>query len=154
MVAAGEISSHSGESTTKGERKVTKSEDRAGFGYALAAARKNRHFSQAELGKLVGSNVQSAVSSWEKGKTVPDRMTVFRLEEVLELVPGYLSRFLGYMPENGDGWNRAKRLRTPECIENDPDLNRYERNLLLALYREIRAHHGSGRSPKPRHTSG
>lgn len=117
-------------------------EDRQGFGRALATARKSRHLSQAALAKLLGSSVQSAVSSWETGKTVPDRATVFKLEEVLGLVPGYLSGYLGYRPPPRA--TSREHMRTPECIENDPDLTPYERSLLLALYREIRAH------PRPR----
>lgn len=135
-------------------------EDREGFGRALAAARKNRHLSQERLGQLLDSTVQSTVSAWEKGKTVPDKQTVFRLEELLELPPGYLSSHLGYAPESSPSWGTARLPRTPECIANDPDLNAFEKNLLLALYREIRAHHAPRETPlqappkKPRRTSG
>lgn len=113
-------------------------EDRQGFGSALATARRNRHLSQAHLSQCLRTAVPSAISAWERGKTVPDRSTVFRLEQILDLIPGYLSRHLGYEPPKAAG--RPRALRTPEAIQNDPDLDEVGKALLLALYREIRTH--------------
>lgn len=126
-------------------------EDREGFGRALATARKSRHLSQAALGNLLGTNVQSAVSAWEKGKTVPDRATVFKLEKLFDMEPGYLSSYLGYRPGPARVYERPRTPRTPECIQNDPDLDDYERGLLMALYAEITSHRRPrARSRRPR----
>lgn len=97
--------------------------------------------------------VQSAVSAWEKGKTVPDRETVFQLEKIFNMEPGYLSGFLGYRRQGGE---RPRTPRTPECIQNDPDLDDYERGLLMALYAEITSHprRGSRRPRRPQPPSG
>lgn len=111
------------------------------FGKALAAAREARGLSQSQLGEKLGGVVQSAVSAWELGKNEPDPATVFRMEEILECPPGHLSSFFGYLPmEARSALVHGFYPRTPEAIEHDPDLTDYERGLLLALYREIRAH--------------
>lgn len=110
---------------------------RKDFGQALAAAREARDLSQAQLGELLGGIVQSAVSAWEVAKNEPDPCMVFRIEEVLEVPPGHLSSFLGYLPVDRP---TPAYPRTPEAIKHDPDLNDFQRDLLLALYREIRAH--------------
>ena len=50
----------------------------------IAAARKQRGWSQARLAEAVGA-AQTTVSSWERGRTEPAREDVRRIAEVLEV---------------------------------------------------------------------
>jgi transcriptional regulator with XRE-family HTH domain len=72
-------------------------ERREQFGKVLAAALAARGLRQADLAKAL-QTTQSSVSAWMTGKSEPAALTVFAVEEVLELAPGYLSRMLLYLP--------------------------------------------------------
>ena len=53
-------------------------------GERIAAARKARRLSQAELGKLV-NQAQTTISSWERGRTEPTREDVERVATALDV---------------------------------------------------------------------
>lgn len=80
------------------------------------------------------------VSLWERGGQQPRPDEVFALERVLDLVPGALSRLLGFLPLG------ARPVRSvPEAISADPQLTPDERDLLLVSYRSLRARRRRGR---------
>lgn len=72
-------------------------EQRRRFGLALRAARKRSRRTQAEVGRLIDKD-QTVVSVYERGEAEPPRDVVARLEEILALDAGDLSRYLGYVP--------------------------------------------------------
>lgn len=104
------------------------------FGKALSTARQARNISQAQLGKMLGGITQSAVSAWESGEAEPSPETVFHLERRLDVRPGQLSKHLGYVPA---GTKRSQSVRTPEAIQDDPDLDDFAKRVLIAAYREL-----------------
>ena len=53
------------------------------FADRLKQARKFKHYSQAELSRLLGVT-QQAVGKWETGRSTPDPKTVARLAELLD----------------------------------------------------------------------
>ena len=56
------------------------------FADRLKQARKFKHYSQAELSRLLGVT-QQAVGKWETGRSTPDPKTVARLAELLDTRP-------------------------------------------------------------------
>lgn len=60
------------------------------IGNKIAAARKNNHFSQAELAKQISISPQ-AVGKWERGESMPDISTLNRLAEILGVDLNYFS---------------------------------------------------------------
>ena len=53
------------------------------FSERLREARKAKHYSQAEVSRLLGVT-QQAVGKWETGRSTPDPQTVARLAEILD----------------------------------------------------------------------
>jgi transcriptional regulator with XRE-family HTH domain len=113
--------------------KVTTNEQREAFRQALRHARQERSWSQRRLAQEVGVS-HSAISSWERGSSLPEPANVVDLERALTLESGTLARMLGYMPLE----TMRRELRTVlDAIMADPDLGQRERDLLLAMYREL-----------------
>ena len=112
---------------------MTTSEQQQAFRQALAHARQKRGWSQRELARAIGLS-QSTVSYWEQGKSLPEPANVVELERVLELESGTLARLLGYMPA---ATMRREMATVLDAIMADPDLGQRERDLLLAMYREL-----------------
>lgn len=60
------------------------------IGNKIVTARKNKHFSQAELAKHIAISPQ-AVGKWERGESMPDLVTLNRLAEILGVDLNYFS---------------------------------------------------------------
>src|SRR5262245_37575075 len=105
------------------------------FRRALQQAREDCGLSQRAMAKAIGVT-SGAVWQWEREQdgTVPRPETTVELERVLKLEPGRLSRLLGYLP--------TVDLKEPtasvvEAAKADPRLGQSERELLIAVYREL-----------------
>lgn len=107
--------------------------DEKQFGKSMAAARKALSLSQSELGRRIGGVVQATISSWETGTTEPLPDQVFTIEAVLDLEGGLLSRYLGYVPVDEVTMQRS----VTECIERDPNLEPWAKEVLLGTYRVV-----------------
>jgi transcriptional regulator with XRE-family HTH domain len=116
-------------------RSVITSPQREVFRRALRQAREDCGLSQRALAKAIGVT-PGAVWQWERdeGGTIPRPDATIRLEQALKLEPGQLSRLLGYLPATTDP------TPTPGVVEAakaDPRLGQQERDLLIAVYREL-----------------
>lgn len=101
------------------------------FGEMLTEVMKARGISQAALGELV-DRAQTTVSEWVRGQAEPLPSTVFCLEKILDLAPGQLSRYLGYVPISV-----LEEVGSVEAaLRTDPTLDDAYRRSLLASYRE------------------
>lgn len=78
------------------------------FSERLREARKAKHYSQAEVSRLLGVT-QQAVGKWETGRSTPDPQTVARLAEILDTTADML---LG-LQSNAD----AARRRWAACVQ-------------------------------------
>jgi transcriptional regulator with XRE-family HTH domain len=122
---------------------VTTDEQREAFKQAIAHARRGHGWSQRKLAEKLGVS-HSTVAFWEQGKTLPTPVNVVDLERILELEPGTLARLLGYMPLD----TMQREMRTVlDAIMADPDLGQRERDLLLAMYRELIRQRRAERKP-------
>lgn len=107
------------------------------FGMQLQHARKAAGLSQTRLGELLTDDwKQSTVSEWEQGRTECPPAVVMEIEELLDLAPGDLTRYLGYLPESAAG--RTIEWDTVTAISRDPHLTEVQRQALLATYRSYR----------------
>jgi transcriptional regulator with XRE-family HTH domain len=108
---------------------------RGAFREALRQAREDRGLSQRALARALGVT-PGAVWQWERedGGTLPRFEISAEIERVLELEPGRLSRLLGYAPpEVGE----SRPSTVIESARSDPQLGDSERDLLVAVYREL-----------------
>ena len=105
------------------------------FRRALQQAREDCGLSQRALAQAVGVT-QGAVWQWERdsGATVPRPDVTIRLEQALRLEPGQLSRLLGYLPATTETGTSPGVV---EAAKKDPRLGEQERELLIAVYREL-----------------
>jgi transcriptional regulator with XRE-family HTH domain len=88
--------------------------------------------SQTTIAKAIGYS-QTSIAEWEIGRMVPETpKVVFKLEQVLGLEPGALSRHLGYLPADADGSPTVE-----QAILVDDKLDAGQRNTLLTLYRSL-----------------
>lgn len=107
---------------------------RTRFANALAEAMRVRELTQAELGELLDQMRQSSISAWTTGNALPpDVETVFRLEHVLKLRPGHLSRHLGFLPIT-----KLPQVATvTDAVLADDRLDDSAQRILLATYKEL-----------------
>ena len=119
-------------STTEGAR-LASAAQRAAFSQALQRARKDAGLSQGALARRLHVS-RSAVSQWELGLTAPRPDTATKLERLLQLEPGSLGRLLGQVPADAV---KPGSVSVSEAIEADPRLGRRERDLLIAMYRQL-----------------
>jgi transcriptional regulator with XRE-family HTH domain len=111
------------------------------FGCALADARKARGMSQIELANALGMS-QTMISTWERGRGVPDTSDAFALESALQLPPGGLSHHLGFVPAG----TSSPPSTVDAAIAADPLLDVADKRALHALYRELaRRYNGRNR---------
>ena len=105
------------------------------FRRALREARADCGLSQRGLAKAVGVTA-GAVWQWERDSngSVPRPDIAIRLEQVLRLEPGHLSRLLGYLPATVE---TGTTTGVVEAAKADPRLGQGERELLIAVYREL-----------------
>lgn len=107
---------------------------RRAFGAALDNLMAAHGTTQQDLGAKIGISSQSSISAWKDGKTEPDRELVFRIERVMGVRPGHLSRHLGYLPLSA---TKIVDQTTEEAIVNDPALDDMGRKVLLSSYRTL-----------------
>jgi len=105
------------------------------FRRALRQARQDCGLSQRALAKVIGVSA-GAVWQWERdeGGTLPRPEVTIRLEQALRLEPGQLSRLLGYLPATTEP---VLTTGVVEAARTDPRLGDSERELLIAVYREL-----------------
>lgn len=117
--------------------------DLSAFGDALSRALAVRGMTQKALGEALGGLSQAAVAGWVTGLNPPSTPAMtFKIEEVLELPPGHLSRLLGYLPASAID---APGANFEETIAADPLLDDTQKRMILALYREATTRKPGGR---------
>lgn len=105
---------------------------RTRFGKALAEAITDCDYTQTEFGEVLGDVRQSSISGWCSGASLPpDVETVFRIEKLLDLEPGELSRLLGFLP--------VRNLSVADAVMADNQLDEAGRQIVLSTYREVAA---------------
>jgi transcriptional regulator with XRE-family HTH domain len=114
------------------------------FRRALKQAREDAGLSQRALARAVDVS-PGAVWQWERDRdgTVPRLDMTTRLEQVLKLEPGQLSRLLGYVPVTAEPGTMTSVVAAARA---DPRLGDSERELLIAVYRELIRQSASKRS--------
>ena len=114
------------------------------FRRALKQAREDAGLSQRALARAVDVS-PGAVWQWERDRdgTVPRLDMTTRLEQVLKLEPGQLSRLLGYVPVTAEPGTMTSVVAAARA---DPRLGDSERELLIAVYRELVRQSASKRS--------
>lgn len=75
----------------------TSAQQRQAFGNALACARQTHKMTQREVARALNVS-QGLISGWETGSYEPSPRDACRVEEVLGVDPGELTRHLGYLP--------------------------------------------------------
>jgi transcriptional regulator with XRE-family HTH domain len=105
---------------------------RHAFGHGLSEALLARGLKQADLAELL-TTTQSTVSAWINGRSEPAAATVFAIEEVLELSPGFLSRLLGYLPLSVVG----SRPSVEESIATSEEVDDASKRLALSVWRTL-----------------
>ena len=116
----------------------TTDEQRAKFAEALEMYLGRAKMTQADLvRKLRAAGLpvhQTSVSQWCAGQTEPQRRMVLEMERQLRLVPGLLSRHLGYLPVDAVALavsDVETALLTDERLAPD------QRQALIATYRAL-----------------
>lgn len=113
---------------------TTNARRRAAFGRALDEAMRVRQMTQEKLGERLGDMGQSTISAWKSGHALPpDIETVFRLEKVLKLPAGHLSRVLGFMPAGRDHIEPD----VTAAVMADERLDEAGRRMVLGVYDEL-----------------
>jgi transcriptional regulator with XRE-family HTH domain len=118
------------------------------FRRALRQAREDAGLSQRALARAVNVS-PGAVWQWERDEdgTVPRLDMATRLEQILKLEPGHLSRLLGYVPATAEPGTMTSVVAAARA---DPRLGDSERELLIAVYRELVRQSASKRSKTSR----
>lgn len=108
---------------------TTDEKRRTRFGAALSEALHVNELTQAEFADLLGTR-QHTISAWTTGTALPaDVESVFRLEQVLGLRPGHLSRHLGFRP--------ATKLAVLDAMADDDQIDGSAKRLLTATYKDL-----------------
>jgi transcriptional regulator with XRE-family HTH domain len=108
----------------------------------LANVLKARAMKQEDLARLMGTT-QSSISGWINGKYEPPAGTVFKMERLLEVDPGLLSRPLGYLPIEGP----QATLGVPSAIAQASVLDEEEKAVLISLYELLSGRHQRSTTP-------
>jgi transcriptional regulator with XRE-family HTH domain len=118
------------------------------FRRALRQAREDAGLSQRALARAVDVS-PGAVWQWERDEdgTIPRLDMTTRLEQILKLEPGHLSRLLGYVPATAEPGTMTSVVAAARA---DPRLDDSERELLIAVYRELVRQSASKRSKPSR----
>lgn len=119
---------------------------RFSFGTAFRAYLARARMSQEDLRQRLAADgvavAQATISAWSRGETIPPNATVEAMESHLDLVPGVLSRHLGWLPLSAV--DLAPDVET--AILCDELLTPDQREVLLATYRALI---GVNRQPRP-----
>lgn len=102
-------------------------EMRAAFAEALSAELGAAQKKPGDISRLVGVT-DDAVRKWMIGRSAPDPLTVFAIEELLGVPAGALSQHLGYIPAGAGESVLA-------ALANDPKLSDDARLTLMGAYR-------------------
>ena len=97
---------------------------RRAFGQALEIAIENSRLTKVSLAKSLDLN-PSNLTRWTSGAQQPSMAKVFALEKHLEVKPGSLSVYLGYLPPEAGataGSLHEMIQKSPELTERDSDL--------------------------------
>jgi transcriptional regulator with XRE-family HTH domain len=113
---------------------VATAEQRSNFARALQRARSECGLSQRELAAALRIS-QASVSQWLTSQSAPKPERIAELERVLGLTPSALARHLGYAPSNE--LDSKPVMTVAEAAEADPRLGERERQILVAVYREL-----------------
>jgi len=106
------------------------------FRAALQDAMNRADLNQSQLGRTADVSPQM-ISAWLLRKTSsPEPAKVFAVERALGLMPGTLSRHLGYIPARNDDVMPPVDARS--AIETDPYLDDDNREAVLELYEVFR----------------
>lgn len=118
---------------------------RVAFGEALRQAMAAGGWTQDALAEALGFR-QATISAWISGKSQPEEIdTAFRVEKLLGIRPGGLTRHLGYLPLDA-----VKSVATVEsAILEDDALTEAEKAMLLGGYRAAMANK-TNRRGRPR----
>ena len=100
------------------------------FADALASELAARGVTQGALADAVGV-AQNTISQYTTGRFVPPPETVFAIEAALDVAPGALSQYLGYMPCDIE----APPVTVRAVVSGAPELEPWQRDALLAVYR-------------------
>lgn len=100
------------------------------FARALATTLRDRAMSQTELANRLGTT-QSVVSAYATGESSCEHDMIYKIEDILGVTPGFLSRHVGCYPEPPE--SRMPSLE--EVVEADPTLSELGRATILAVYR-------------------
>jgi len=101
---------------------------RAAFATAVTGALAVSEVSASDIAERLNVSYDT-VRRWAREGMAPDPLTVFGLEVLLGLVPGELSRHLGYRPVDSG-------VSAVDAIEADPNLTDVSRRMLLGAYQQ------------------
>jgi transcriptional regulator with XRE-family HTH domain len=121
------------------QEKISQREQRRiAFGGGLADALAGRNLTQADLAELL-STTQSTISAWINGRSEPEPVTVFAVEEAIGVSPGFLSRLLGYLPLSVVGAAPS----VEEAISRSDSIDDTGRRLVLTVWHTLVEKHQS-----------
>lgn len=121
------------------QEKISQREQRRiAFGGGLADALAGRNLTQADLAELL-STTQSTISAWINGRSEPEPVTVFAVEEAIGVSPGFLSRLLGYLPLSVVGAAPS----VEEAISRSDAIDDTGRRLVLTVWHTLVEKHQS-----------
>jgi transcriptional regulator with XRE-family HTH domain len=117
---------------SQSEKISQREQRRIAFGQGLADALAGRNLTQADLGELL-STTQSTISAWINGRSEPEPVTVFAVEEAIGVSPGFLSRLLGYLPLSVVG----APPNVEEAIARSHEIDDTGRRLVLSVWNTL-----------------
>jgi transcriptional regulator with XRE-family HTH domain len=123
-----------GDSGPREDECVATADQRRNFARALQRARSECGLSQRKLAAALRVS-QASVSQWLTGQSAPKPERVAELERVLRLAPSALAQHLGYAASNELDCRSV--MTVAEAAEADPRLGERERQILVAVYREL-----------------
>ena len=106
-----------------------------GFATSLYEARLVGGYTQETLAYELGV-APSTVGAWETGVSHPPPETVWQIETVLGVIPGFLSRHLGYLPV-GEERAHPQRSGFLAALQADPKLPLRQKRWFKEMYEEL-----------------
>lgn len=117
---------------TPAEKISQREQRRIAFGAGLADALAGRNLTQADLAELL-STTQSTISAWINGRSEPEPVTVFAVEEAIGVSAGFLSRLLGYLPLSVVG----APPNVEEAVARSDEIDDTGRRLVLSVWHTL-----------------